>query len=38
MMKLSIFSAAAVMAGSTALMAAGELMANVPVGSLTVTD
>ena len=36
--KLAVLSAAALMAGSTALMAAGELMTNVPTGSLTVTD
>ncbi|MGA8616500.1 MAG: PRC-barrel domain-containing protein [Xanthobacteraceae bacterium] len=38
MKKLAILSGAALLAGSTALMAAGELMTNVPVGSLTVTD
>jgi sporulation protein YlmC with PRC-barrel domain len=38
MKKLAVLSAAALMAGSTALMAAGELMSNVPTGSLTVTD
>jgi len=38
MKKLAALSAAALMAGSTALMAAGELMTNVPIGSLTVTD
>jgi sporulation protein YlmC with PRC-barrel domain len=38
MKKLAVLSGAALLAGSTALMAAGELMTNVPVGSLTVTD
>jgi sporulation protein YlmC with PRC-barrel domain len=38
MKKLAILSGAALLAGSTALMAAGELMTDVPVGSLTVTD
>lgn len=38
MKKLAILSGAALLAGSTALMAAGELMTNVPVGSFTVTD
>jgi sporulation protein YlmC with PRC-barrel domain len=38
MKKLAILSGAALLAGSTALMAAGELMTNVPTGSLTVTD
>ena len=33
MKKLAILSGAALLAGSTALMAAGELMTNVPVGS-----
>jgi sporulation protein YlmC with PRC-barrel domain len=38
MKKLVILSVAALLAGSTALMAAGELMTSVPRGSLTVTD
>jgi len=38
MKKLAVLSGAALLVGSTALMAAGELMTNVPVGSLTVTD
>ena|ERR1700722_4140727 len=38
MKKLAILSTAALLAGSTALMAAGELMTSVPSGSLTVTD
>src|SRR5580692_9565849 len=37
MKKVAILSVAALMTGSTALMAAGELT-SVPVGSLTVTD
>src|ERR1700683_511840 len=38
MKKLAILSAAILMAGGTALMAASEMMTNVPPGSLTVTD
>jgi sporulation protein YlmC with PRC-barrel domain len=38
MKKLAILSGAALLAGSTDIMAAGELMTNLPVGSLTVTD
>jgi sporulation protein YlmC with PRC-barrel domain len=38
MKKLAILSAAVLMAGGTALMAASEMMTNVPPGSLTVTD
>jgi hypothetical protein len=38
MKKLALLSAAVVVAGATASMAAGEVMTNVPPGSLTVTD
>jgi sporulation protein YlmC with PRC-barrel domain len=38
MKKLAILSTAALLASASALMAAGELMTNVPTGSLTVTD
>jgi sporulation protein YlmC with PRC-barrel domain len=36
--KLALLSAAVLVAGATASMAAGEMMTNVPPGSLTVTD
>ena len=38
MKKLALLSAAVVVAGATVAMAAGEVMTNVPPGSLTVTD
>jgi sporulation protein YlmC with PRC-barrel domain len=38
MKKLALFSAAVLVAGATASMAASEMMTNVPPGSLTVTD
>jgi len=38
MKKLALLSAAVVVAGATVAMAAGEVMTNVPPGSLTVTN
>jgi sporulation protein YlmC with PRC-barrel domain len=38
MKKLALLSAAVLVAGASASMAAGEMMTNVPPGSLTVTD
>jgi sporulation protein YlmC with PRC-barrel domain len=38
MKKLAVLSGALLLAGTTGLMAAGELMTNIPTGSLTVTD